>query len=365
MSELEVPRWLADLRIDVAAHVDAAMTRWQARFEEVGGEIDDLFAVSGPLLARGKRLRAAFMAAGWRAFGGAALAPAELAAGAGLEIFQLAALVHDDLMDGSLTRRGLPASHRQFTALHAERGMVSDSDHFGTSGAILLGDLLLVVAGAELQEAVSPLDRRHRGPARAIIETMMAEVTIGQYLDIYAQSAPWAADPAVELDRARRVIRSKSARYSVEHPLRLGAAMAGASETELEAVGAVGLPIGEAFQLRDDVLGVFGDPAVTGKPAGDDLREGTRTVLVSLGMTLAAPADVELLQRSLGRADLTDADVGRVREVLRSTGALDQVEALIADRLAAGEAAIDDLGLEHEAAARLRHLADAAVTRSR
>lgn len=356
--------WLDDLRGGVADRVAETMHEWQARFVHVGSEIEDLFTVSAPLLARGKRLRAAFLAAGWRMFGGPELAPAEVRAGAGLEIFQLAALVHDDLMDASLTRRGLPAGHRRFAGLHRERGMISDPDHFGAAGAILLGDLLLVVAGAELHAAVALAPGDGATRAGQVVETMMAEVTIGQYLDIYAQSAPWSNDPVLELDRARRVIRSKSARYSVEHPLRLGAAMAGASPAELDAVGAVGLPIGEAFQLRDDVLGVFGDPAVTGKPAGDDLREGKRTVLVTLGMTLAGTAEIEFLREALGRADLSTADVERVQDVLRRTGALDQVESLIAERLEAGESAIDELGVDRRAADRLRHLASAAVTRT-
>nr|WP_227993299.1 polyprenyl synthetase family protein [Pseudactinotalea sp. HY160] len=353
-----------DLRSAVAARVATTMTETHDRFAGVGGEIDDLFTVSAPLLARGKRLRAAFLAAGWRVFSGEPLAAAEVRAGSGLEIFQLAALVHDDLMDGSLTRRGLPASHRRFTALHEERGMISDPEHFGAAGAILLGDLLLVAASADLHAAIALLDPARYASSAALVETMMAEVTIGQYLDIYAQSAPWSDDPAVELDRARRVIRSKSARYSVEYPLRLGAAMAGASAAESDAIGTVGLPIGEAFQLRDDVLGVFGDPHVTGKPAGDDLREGKRTVLVTLGMTLAGPAERDTLRRALGRADLGPAEVDRVRRILTDTGAQAQVEELIAERLATGRAAIDALGADPEDAARLRHLADAAVTRT-
>src|SRR5699024_9685911 len=193
---------------------------------------------------------------------------------------------------------------------------------------------------------------------------VMAEVTVGQYLDIYAQSAPWADDPEVDLDRARRVIKAKSARYSVEHPLALGAAMAGANRAGCEAIRAVGLPVGEAFQMRDDVLSVFGDPSVTGKPAGDDLREGKRTVLVTSAMTLASPPEIEILRSRIGDPDLTEDQVVEVREILTSCGALAAVEELITQRAATAQAAIDALDLPPEQDQLLRELATAAITRN-
>ncbi len=191
----------------------------------------------------------------------------------------------------------------------------------------------------------------------------MAEVTVGQYLDIYAQSAPWSSDPAVDLDRARRVIRSKSARYSVEHPLVIGAATAGADDATLTALHEVGLPIGEAFQLRDDVLGVFGDPATTGKPAGDDLREGKRTVLVALAMTRAGDADRARLQGMVGRPDLTADDVEQARDILRRSGAVDAVETLIVERYRSGLDALASSGIPAAAQAQLAELAGAAIER--
>lgn len=289
--------------------------------------------------------------------------PAEITAGAGLELFQLAALVHDDLMDASLSRRGLPAAHLQFGALHEERAMISNPDAFGAAGALLLGDLLLVAAESELQAAL--VDHPETASAaRPVFEEMMAEVTVGQYLDIYAQSAPWADDPEVDLDRARRVIKAKSARYSVEHPLALGAAMAGANRAGCEAIRAVGLPVGEAFQMRDDVLSVFGDPSVTGKPAGDDLREGKRTVLVTSAMTLASPPEIEILRSRIGDPDLTEDQVVEVREILTSCGALAAVEEFITQRAATAQAAIDALDLPPEQDQLLRELATAAITRN-
>lgn len=355
---------LTSLGSAVTHHLKNSLLTYREKFSGVGEEIADLFDVADPLLARGKRLRAGFLAAGWRSFGGGALEVPEIRAGAGLELFQLAALVHDDLMDASLTRRGLPAAHLQFSDLHADRGMISNAESFGAAGALLLGDLLLVAAETELQAALS--DHPSTASAsRAVFEEMMAEVTVGQYLDIYAQSAPWSTDPQVDLDRAKRVIRAKSARYSVEHPLALGAAMAGANPTQIDAIRAVGLPVGEAFQLRDDVLSVFGDPAVTGKPTGDDLREGKRTVLVTLAMTLASPAQVDLLKTSVGNPDLTPEHVDEVRAILTSSGALDQVEALMAERAKGAHRAIDALNLAPEHDALLRELSTAAITRIR
>src|SRR5699024_3350018 len=203
-----------------------------------------------------------------------------------------------------------------------------------------------------------------RGRARSIMLAMMAEVTVGQYLDIYAQAAPWSEDPGVDLDRARRVIRAKSASYSVQQPLRLGAAMAGAEQSGLAACAAFGLPIGEAFQLRDDVLGVFGGPALTGKPAGDDLREGKRTVLVTSAMTRADQEQRSVLRTALGNPDLQSQDVDRVREILTATGAVREVEDLIEERVAEALQVLDDSPVSPRAAAVLRSLVQAAVGRT-
>lgn len=354
---------LLQLRTVVSNHLSDILKRYQDSFGYVGPEIKDLFTIAGPLLERGKRLRAGFLAAGWRSFGGSSLDPAEVQAGAGLELFQLAALVHDDLMDASPTRRGLPSAHHQFHALHVDRGMISRADDFGAAGALLLGDLLLVAAENELHQA-SQHYPSSASQAREVFEQMMAEVTFGQYLDIYAQSAPWNEDPQVDLDRAHRVIKAKSASYSVEHPLALGAAMAGASSVQREAIRKVGLPVGEAFQLRDDVISVFGEPSITGKPAGDDLREGKRTVLVTLAMTLASPQDATTLKEGIGNPDLNESDVEEIRKVLERSGALSEVEKIIDNRAHVAEAALEKLHLDEESAALLRELSQAAITRN-
>src|SRR5699024_11167164 len=264
------------------------------------------------------------------------------------------ALVHDDVIDDSDTRRGRPAAHRQFAALHEEHGMLGSADRFGRSAAVLLGDLLLVAARRELEQAVTQCAAHAQAPSRRIIGDMMTEVTVGQYLDIYAQSVPWSQDPAVDLDRARRVIRSKSARYSIEHPLRLGAALAGANEEQLALCSRIGLPIGEAFQLRDDVLGGYGDPEITGKPAGDDLREGKRTVLVTSAALHADPAQRRVLQEHIGDPHLGAEDVRLVRSILSETGARQEVESLIDERVKTGLAELAEASVRPHGAAVLR-----------
>jgi len=319
----------------------------------------------------GKRLRAAFCYWSWRANGGdpASAVPGTatrddvLAIGAALELFQAAALFHDDLIDDSDTRRGRPAAHRHFAEVHAALGWSGPAGRFGESVAILLGDLALIAAERVFAGAVADLAPATRAAVTDVFGRMRTEVIAGQYLDVLAQAQPCGGDPEHDEDRARTVVRAKSARYSVEHPLSLGATAAAADDEALARVRRIGLPLGEAFQLRDDLLGVFGDPATTGKPAGDDLREGKRTVLVARAIRLAAPADRARLVSSLGHRDLSDDDVAELRAVLRRTGADAEVERLIGDL---AEPALEELAaapLAEPGRSMLVRLARAAVDR--
>ncbi|WP_199424231.1 polyprenyl synthetase family protein [Actinotalea solisilvae] len=322
----------------VRPEVDAALAR---HLEVLGAELSALGDAAplveqvAAILTGGKRLRAALCYWSWRAHGGdpadAAGRTAAVRTGAALELFQSAALFHDDVMDGSDTRRGRPAAHRTFEALHRSSAWSGPAERFGESAAILLGDLALIACDRELTAAVADLPVPRGGAVRAVFDAMRTEVTVGQYLDVLAQALPWGEDPADDERRAREVIRAKSARYSVEHPLVLGAALADADAEHVDRCRQVGLPLGEAFQLRDDLLGVFGEPAATGKPAGDDLREGKRTVLVARAMGAASPADRALVREHLGRRDLTSDDVAALRDVLHRSGAVEAVEGLIAE----------------------------------
>ncbi len=354
-----------DVRAGVDILLDRHLERLTAELTPLGDDTVELLAGLRRSLNGGKRLRAAFCYWSWRAH-----APASesrepvLRVGAALELFQAAALIHDDVMDASDTRRGQPSAHRAFEAAHAAGGRSGSAARFGESAAILLGDLALIASERELADAVAALDPPVRAGVRETFDVMRTEVTVGQYLDVLAQAVPWGLDAAGDEARTRAVVRAKSARYSVEHPITLGAALAGADEGRLAQCRAVGLPLGEAFQLRDDLLGVFGDPQTTGKPAGDDLREGKRTLLVVRALRDASPADAALLRDHLGRVDLTSEQVDALRAAILRTGAVDQVDALITELADPALRALADGDLAEPGRSMLVRLGSAAVHRS-
>ena len=357
---IHVPREIspvdrASLRERISVALDTFLDRQDAKLAAVGGETGELVRALREMLTGGKRLRPAFGYWAWR---GAGMPDDDrmVTAAAALELFQACALVHDDVMDRSETRRGRPAAHRRFASLHSASGWRGDGDAFGTGAAILLGDLCL--SWSDEMFFGSGLDAERLARARVVWDEMRSELMGGQYLDLLEQAVGGGS-----VRRARRVIEYKSARYSVLRPLQLGAQLGGASRRLCAAYEAYGLPLGEAFQLRDDVLGVFGDPAETGKPAGDDLREGKRTVLVALAAERGTPAQSGLVERLLGDPALDAAGVTALRDVIVQTGALGEVEAMIEELTGRALAALETAPLDAEAEAALRHLAAAATTR--
>ena len=210
-------------------------------------------------------------------------------------------------MDASDTRRGNPATHRFFESEHRASAWRGGAEQYGAAGAILLGDLLLSWSEEQLRRCGLPFEAV--APALAVFDLCRSEVITGQFLDVSAQ-----ARGSADVDTAMTVLRYKSAKYSIERPLQIGAALAGGSEQTLAELSAFGLPLGEAFQLRDDLLGVFGDPAVTGKPAGDDLVEGKRTVLVALALDAAPPAAAAELDAALGTRAVHDPGRAAARD---------------------------------------------------
>jgi geranylgeranyl diphosphate synthase type I len=321
------------------------------------------------LLSGGKRFRAQFCYWGVRATaersaaddGQAAVALVRLCTA--LELFHAAALVHDDIIDNSDTRRGMPASHVRFETLHAESGWTGDAAAFGRASGILLGDLLLGWSDELVDSAIGALregdlDRADAARAvRAEFNRMRTEVTLGQYLDILEENA-WPSVPEADaLSRAERVIVHKSARYSVEAPLVLGALLNGGSSEQVSALASFGLPLGIGFQLRDDVLGVFGDSAVTGKPSGDDLREGKRTVLVALTRARIEGEERRSFDALLGSPALDEGGIAALQRTIRDAGALERVEELIASRRAEALAALETAPLAPDAKPELAELA--------
>jgi geranylgeranyl diphosphate synthase type I len=346
--------------VDVRAAVDDAL-RWflaeqATTLHEVGPELDEVAAVvSSFVLSGGKRLRPAFCYWGWRGSGSTAGSEVVTAA-ASLELLHAGALVHDDVIDRSDIRRGRPAVHRRFATVHRTEGWQGDPDAFGAAAAVLVGDLCLIWADQLYARSGLPADALYRG--HEVYDAMRVEVMSGQYLDVIEQAVGGGS-----VERALRVARYKTAKYTVERPLQLGGALAGAGPELAAVYSRYGLPLGEAFQLRDDVLGAFGDPAVTGKPAGDDLRQGKRTALVATALAGATPDQSRLIRRHLGDQLLDEAGVAELQAVIRATGALEQVERLIATRTAQSLAALSDPALDPAAADALSQLADAATVR--
>ncbi|WP_030688742.1 polyprenyl synthetase family protein [Streptomyces sp. NRRL B-1347] len=307
-------------------------------------------AVRDFLSAGGKRLRPLLCVLGWHAAGGHGDEAVVIRTAAALEIFHAFCLIHDDIMDNSATRRGCPTVHRMIAHRHGH-------DHLGTSAAILIGDMTLAWSDELLNCAGHP---PHRLAAlRHVIDVMRQEVIYGQYLDLMTPLAPLTDHQA-----ALRVIRFKTAKYTVERPLHCGAALADAEPQVHTALSRFALPLGEAFQLRDDLLGVYGRPDTTGKPVLDDLREGKHTVLIALAAQRADTVQLRLLDSLLGAADLDQEGAARIRAVLDATGARAAVEGMIAARYAQALTALETTPCPPPAAAALRHLAARAVERT-
>lgn len=347
----------------VAERLDAFLSRIRSGSSEYGPEAELFLDAAAATLRGGKRLRARFCHAGWMAAGGPEQGdPALWGLASALEVFQSAALVHDDLIDNSDTRRGRPSAHRALEASHRVAGWHGDAEAFGRSSAVLLGDLLVAWSDDLLEEAL--VRHPHAETTRDEYARMRRDVTVGQLLDVTEESAWSTAPPASLLARALRVASLKSARYSVEQPLVLGASLAGADADVVRALRDFGHPIGLAFQLRDDELGVFGDPAVTGKPAGDDLREGKRTALIAIAREQLTEGARAELDAALGDTALSADDVARLQTVIRETGAPERVEELISQYSAQAETALTNSVLPAAAVDELRALASAAVARS-
>jgi geranylgeranyl diphosphate synthase, type I len=358
----------------VSAEISAFVREQSSVLDSMGPELVPVHLMASQMLCGGKRMRPAFCVWGYVAAAGIPtneeLKPLLAAAGS-LDVLHVSALIHDDLMDSSDLRRGRPAAHRQFEALHANAGWLGDSAAFGRAGAILLGDLLVMWSAQMLHGAgveQSALER-----ALPIVEAMRTEVTCGQYLDMVAQAHPLrkrapaigSLRPTIELalDDASRVVEYKAARYTVQRPCQMGAAIGGGDDELYFALGAYGSPLGRAFQFRDDLLGVFGDPKVTGKPAGDDLREGKRTVLVAHAYAHAGDAGQKLLLQRLGDPGLDEAGISGLQQVIVESGAREAVESMINEYHERALKALHDAEISEEGRAGLTALAEAAVRR--
>jgi geranylgeranyl diphosphate synthase type I len=345
------PSSLLEIAARVEQRVDALLAGEQHRWTDVDPHLADPIACLRDLLrSGGKRLRPAFCH--WAYFGaGGSDLPFVTDVGAALELLHAFALVHDDVMDGSDRRRGLPTAHRAFDDRHVAEGWRGEPRRFGEGVAILIGDLAFVYADMLL----APLTPE----ARRVWDELRVELNIGQYLDMVG-TARGDADVA----SARRIATYKSGKYTVERPLHLGAAMAGRLDELAGPLTAYGLPLGEAFQLRDDLLGAFGDAEATGKPVGDDLLEGKPTPLLAIARDRATGAAADVLDR-VGDPALGGAGVVAVQEVLVATGAAAEVEHRIAALTEEALVAAKELPVSAEAQVALADLATYVAWRDR
>jgi geranylgeranyl diphosphate synthase type I len=341
----------------VARRVDERIERLLAmevaRWRDVDPDlVAPLQALRDLLFAGGKRLRPAFCHWAFVGAGGEPSDPLVTDAGAALELLHSFAVIHDDVIDASDQRRGRPSVHRAFADLHRASGWRGEGQRFGEGAAILIGDLAFVYADMLLAD----------GPRQAIdvFAEQRLEVNLGQYLDLIGTAR---GDTSAE--QARRICLYKSGKYTVERPLHLGAALAGRLDHLGAYLSAFGLPLGEAFQLRDDLLGAFGDPEVTGKPVGEDLREGKPTSLYVLAMARADGAAARLLADRFGSASLTADEVSELQSILVETGARQRVEETIDALLDRALVALDAVPVTEEARVRLEELANFVASRDR
>jgi geranylgeranyl diphosphate synthase, type I len=373
------PARLTRIRLEVASALERFMLGQRNALAAIGDDMMPWIEVMTGLLAGGKRLRPAFCYWGWRAAGGQDI-QGIYAAAAALELLQASALVHDDVMDASDTRRGRPAVHRQFEARLAALPGAAGGQHseaasaFGTGAAILIGDALLAWTDAMYHTSGLPDEALRRG--QPVLDAMRTEVAAGQYLDLVNQMS---GNDSV--DSAMRVVTFKTAKYTIERPLELGAALAGAAPDDEGTAGQsiadagnaarsvrracadYGMPLGVAFQLRDDILGIFGDPTRTGKPVTGDISEGKRTVLMALARERATTAQLRVLDRHVGDRALTEAGAADVRSVIIDTGALAECEMLISANVKEATSTLDDAPITGEARAALVELAVLATRR--
>lgn len=351
----DAARFRQDIESTLREFVDS-QARW---LDDLGPDARRLVEHARTSVAGGKRFRAAFCWWGHIAVAGPAGsvdAAALMRACASLELLHASALVHDDYMDASDVRRGRPATHRAFERLHREQGWAASPEQYGAAAAILLGDLLLSWSDELLRTCGLPAERVLE--ALGYFDLTRSEVVTGQFLDVSAQ-----ARGAADVDTAMTVLRFKSAKYSIERPLHIGAALAGASAEQIAQLTRFGLPLGEAFQLRDDLLGVFGDPAVTGKPAGDDLIEGKRTVLIALALDALPSEDAKVLDSALG-TPLEPGEVQAMCRLIDSSGARGQVETVISELTGRSLAALGSADISEQARGVLASLAADATQRA-
>ncbi|MGA0874578.1 MAG: polyprenyl synthetase family protein, partial [Ilumatobacteraceae bacterium] len=324
--------------------------RWSALDGDLNAPLGELTRL---VAAGGKRLRPAFCYLAFVGVGGDENSKQLVDTQAALELLHASALLHDDIIDGSLTRRGEPTSHTRYIAKHLDSKWAGEARRFGEGAVILIGDLAFVYAD-QLMTGVNSMTAK-------VWNEMRIEVNIGQYLDLLG-----SAQRERNLNKAERVCRYKSGKYTVERPLHLGATLAAPEQADvlLEQLSNFGLPLGDAFQMRDDVLGAFGDTSssLTGKPIGDDLREGKPTPLLAMACERATVAQREVLDR-VGAPQISHQEISDIQQVIIETGALDALETKISMLVEQSVNAVSKSSLDESSKSRLIELAEFVASR--
>jgi geranylgeranyl diphosphate synthase type I len=350
----EFDSWRRSLRRSVLAEVAAFVSARCA--DELG---DCGVDVAGEILLNfvdgGKCLRSTFMYLGWLC--GAAPSDAAVSAAASLELLHAFALLQDDVMDDSPSRRGRPAAHVQFADWHRERGRSGSSRRFGESAATLLGDLCLIWAEQMLREC--GLKRHQLQRVWPRYDAMRTELAVGQFADVAMDLGNLPT-----LNSVLGVARRKSGNYTVRRPLEMGAAMAGCDEPTLARLGEYGVAVGEAFQLRDDILGIFGSPATTGKPIGGDLLEHKATSVVVAAYEIADASTRRQFDSLMKTDPLDDAAIERWRSLIFSTGAVQRIEEMISDRVQLAASALNHSAIDASIRAALTDMAGVCTRRA-
>ncbi len=345
------PSWLRDIssRVDarLGEFLNSETIRWKSLDADLALPLDEINRLVN---AGGKRLRPAFCYLGFIGVGGDENSAKLVDAQAALELLHASALLHDDVIDGSQTRRGEPTSHARYTKTHKDNSWASEARRFGEGAAVLIGDLAFVYADQLMDIANNDVVK--------IWNEMRVELNIGQYLDLLG-----SAQRERRLVKAERVSRYKSGKYTIERPLHLGATLAASALTSqlLPSLSKYGLPLGDAFQMRDDVLGAFDfadtDKNLTGKPVGDDLREGKPTPLLAMAFERADSVQRKVLDL-VGSVDISDQDVSDIQEVIKQTGALVALEAKISALTAEAIAGVKQAPITQSAKDSLIELAE-------
>jgi geranylgeranyl diphosphate synthase, type I len=356
VSAADLARWQEGVRERAGAALDSFVRdRCDEYVRGIPGA-DFVTQLLGSYLSGGKCVRPTFTYLGWLC--GADESDAALQAAASSELLHAFALIQDDVMDRSVLRRGRSAAHVRLGEWYAAQNLAGDARHFGESAAILLSDLLLVWAERMLRESGLSADALARG--WPVSDQLRGELAVGQFADLV-----YDARHLPPMEAVLEVARRKSGNYTVRRPLELGAALAGRGQPVRDALGRYGGLVGEAFQLRDDLLGVFGQPSVTGKPNGGDLREHKATSVIALAAELAGPVARAELGRLYAQDRLNEPGLTRVRELIEDTGAVDVIEQMIESRMRAACAALSGAGINAFALAALRELAVRATSRAR